>query len=229
MKTAALLKRTPTVFVVAFLAYECYSVHASLPDSTSGRTELTKSLDLMIKDLVSASASEVQTLKGSLRDPFRIILKTVNAAESKTTESSDDSEAEFLAQFVSGLKLDATFLQGRSKIAIIGGRMYNQGQQLIVEDEKGKPHSPLLVQKVQWQQVTLNAQGKNYELRYPDQLRGPVAQKGRGPGDGATAQIDPNGQLALLERLLGSSLGMLGNGMGGSQGSGTARPRRGRR
>ena len=42
-----------------------------------------------------------------------------------------DPETDPLAGFVQGLSLDATFLQGKTQIAIINGRMYHQGQHLL--------------------------------------------------------------------------------------------------
>jgi len=221
MKTAALLKRTPTFIVVAFLAYACYSIHASLPDSSAGRTELANGLDLMVKDVVHASTNEVRSLtKVMLRDPFRLSLKAADAPNSKTAEASDDAEAESLARFVSGLKLDATFLQGQTRIAIIDGHIYHQGEHLIVKGETGNSHSPLLIQTVQPQLVTLSARGKTYELGYPDQLGNRPAAghvDGRVAADGSMAEVDPEGQLAFYKRLLNSPLGKLGLGVLGNQ------------
>ena len=36
MNTAKLLKRAPTLIMIVCLAYACYKIHATLPDSGSG-------------------------------------------------------------------------------------------------------------------------------------------------------------------------------------------------
>jgi len=181
MKTAALLKRTPTLIVVAFLAYACYSIHASLPDSSAGRTDLAKGLDVMTKDVVHTSANEVRSLtKVMLRDPFRLSLKAADASK-PTTAGPDDSEADSLAKIVSDLTLDATFLQGQTRIAIISGHIYHQGQRLIVQGETGNSHAPLIIQSVMAHLVTLSARGMTFELGYPDQL-GNRSAIGKVPG-----------------------------------------------
>ena len=76
MKTANLLKRAPTLIMVAFLIYACYSIHASLADPAAGRTGLANGLEVVMKDLLQASEDEVESLERVvLRDPFRIALK----------------------------------------------------------------------------------------------------------------------------------------------------------
>ncbi len=181
MKTAALLKRTPTLIVVAFLAYSCYSIHASLSDKSASRTEAAKGQDMVVKDAVHASAVEARSLPTAiLRDPFRISKKTADAAKSKA-ESSDDTEAESLARIVSGLTLDATFLQGKTRIAIINGHIYHQGQRLIAQGEAGNSHSPLVIQSVTAHLVTLRAHDKTFDLGYPDQFHN-HSTTGKAPG-----------------------------------------------
>jgi len=228
MNPAALLKRAPTILIVAFLAYACYSIHASLPDSAEERSELAGGLDVMLKDLLRASTSEVRSLtKEMLRDPFRI---GHDAAEKSKAEVVDDSDAYSLADFVSTLTLDATFLQGKTQIAIIGGRMYHRGEHITVQTETGKANSPLLVQTVQPHRVTLSARGKTYDLVYPDKLGTSPAPRqgpGRAPADGSIAEIDPEGELAFYKRLLNSPLGRMGKAMTGIKGPGAGANQRG--
>ena len=231
MKPRSLLKRVPTLLVAAFLTYACYSIHASLPDSAGGKNELEGGLDVMLKDLVHSTSDEVRSLtKGMLRDPFRITHKAAEEPKSKKAESPEDSEANLLADFVKGLVLDATFLQGQTRIAIINGRIYNQGQYLVVQGENGNSRSPLCIESVRVDLVTLSARGRSYELAYPDKLgNAPTGNKpaGRSQTDGSLAEVDPEGELAFYKQLLNSPLGRLGKSLTGNLGRGAAGNRAG--
>lgn len=224
MKTAALVKRSPTLIMVTLLSYACYSVSASVADLDASRTAVTSGLNVMIKDVVASSKEEVQSLsRVVLRDPFRVVTKAATAPEPGNGLSPDDSKAESLAEFVKSLTLDATFLQGKTRIAIISGRIYHQGQHLVIRDESGKADSPLFVQNVRAQSVILGARGKTYELGYPDQLGNrPALAKDRGKNrtDGTLAEVDPEGELAFYKRLLNSPLGKMGKSLTGNMGLG---------
>jgi hypothetical protein len=219
MKTATLLKKAPTLAVVACLSYASYSIHASLAEPGAARTDLANGLEVMIKDVIHASAGEIQSVKKvMLRDPFRVAPKAAAASKASKEEPSNDSDAESLAAFVRGLTLDATFLQGQTHVAIISGRIYHQGQHLVAQGDTGKAYSPLAIARVSMHSVTLSARGKTYELGYPDQLGNrPAAGKAQGPAtaDGGIAEIDPEGELAFYKRLLNSPLGKLGKGVTG--------------
>jgi hypothetical protein len=224
MKTASLLKRAPTLVMVAFLAYACYSIHASLLDPLAGRADLSKGLEFMVKDVLQESAEEVQSLTRVMRrDPFQVAQKVADAPKAPKEESLNDDDAASLAAIVSGLSLDATFLQGQTRIAIISRRMYHQGQHLIFQGDTGKSYSPLLLEDVQAHKVTLSARGKTYVLGYPAQLGNRTSKndaRGRGPAGGAMAEIDPEGELAFYKRLLNSPLGKMGKSLTGITGPG---------
>jgi hypothetical protein len=224
MKMATLLKRAPTLIMVAFLAYACYSIHEIMAGPEAAGTDLANGLDVMLKDVLRASADEVQGLsKKMLRDPFQVVLEAANAPKPPEPEPSDDAEADSLATIVGGLTLDATFIQGKTQIAYINSRMYHQGQHLLIQDNSGKSYSPLFVKSVRAQGVTLGARGKTYELGYPDQLGNrPAVGPARGPGsvDGSIAEIDPEGELAFYKRLANSPLGKMGKSLTGNMGVG---------
>jgi hypothetical protein len=237
MKKTTLVKRSPTLILLSLLAYACYAVTASMTDLAPARNEIKNGLDVMVKDVVSASKDEVRGLtRVVLRDPFRVVSKP--SAVPKPADASEDSGPDSLAGVVNGLSLDATFLQGKTRIAIISGRMYHQGQHLVIAGDAGKANSPLFVQNVRVQSVTLEARGRMYELAYPDQLGNrPAAGKGHGgnPVDGTMAEVDPEGQLAFYKRLLNSPLGKMGKSLTGNmglgapnQGRGASRPGRAR-
>jgi hypothetical protein len=225
MKTSALLKRLPTVLMVGLLSYACYTVHGSVSDLAPARSALTNGLDVMINDFVHAGKDEVKGLaRVMLRDPFRAVAKAADASEAAHEASLDDSTAEALARIVQGLTLDATFLHGQARIAIISGRIYHQGQHLVLPGDSGKSYSPLFVQSVQAQRVTLAARGKSYALSYPDQLGNrPTSAKDRGANsaDGTIAEVDPEGELAFYKRLLNSPLGKMGKSLTGNTNVGT--------
>ncbi len=217
MNTAKLLNRAPTLIMVAFLAFACYRIQTILPDSAAGRKELQSGLDVMVQDVIHAGAEEAKLLAhDALRDPFRIRRKA-DAAKAVDVATADP-DTDPLAGFVRTLSLDATFLQGKTQIAIINGRMYHQGEHLIFIDDGAKVPSPLLVQSVQFHRVTLRAHNTNYELGYPEDLGVRPADhrpSGGSPTDGSIAEIDPEGELAFYKRLANGPLGKLGKGLTG--------------
>ena len=230
MNTASLLKRGPILIMVVCLAYACYKIHAIVPDSSAGRNDLAKGLDVMVNDALQAGASEVQSLtRAALRDPFRIRPRSVLAPEAH--EAAADPENDPLAGLVGGLSLDATFLQGKAQIAIINGRMYHKGEHLVLQGDAGKSFSPLYVESVRAHRVTLVAHHTRYELGYPDKLGSRPADRGKGgpkPVDGSLAEIDPEGELAFYKRLLNSPLGKLGKSLTGRTDAGAARAKAGK-
>lgn len=226
MKKSTLVKRSPTLILLGLLAYACYAVNASMIDLAPARNAIKNGVEVMIKDVVSASKDEVQGLtRVVLRDPFQVVSKAT-AVSKPADGASEDSNAESLAGIVKSLTLDATFLQGKTRIAIISGRIYQQGQHLVIKGDAGKSYSPLFVQSVQVHSVSLGARGKTYELGYPDQLGNrPVPGKDRAsnPADGTIAEVDPEGELAFYKRLLNSPLGKMGKSLTGNMGRGAAR------
>jgi hypothetical protein len=223
MNTAKLLNRAPTLIMVACLAYACYKIQTILPGAAAGTSELAKGLDVLVKDVLHAGAEEAHTLtRDALRDPFRIRAKKADAAKTVDVATADP-ESDPLAGFVHSLSLDATFLQGKTQIAIINGRMYHKGQHLIFLDDGAKVPSPLFVENVQFHRVTLRAHNTNYELGYPDSLgdRPGAARPASGsPKDGSIAEIDPEGELAFYKKLANGPLGKLGKGLTGISGPG---------
>ena len=219
MNTAKILKYIPTTIMIVGLAFACYKIHATVPGAGAGRAELAKGLDVMVNDVLHSGAEEVQALA---RDPFRTGPKPVDAAKAAEAALADP-ETDPLSDFVHSLSLGATFLQGKTQIAIINGRMYKQGEHLILERDGDKVPSPLLIEKVHAQRVTLRAHDIKYELGYPDQLgsRPPDAQPASGsPRDGSIAEIDPEGELAFYKKLANSPLGKLGKSLTGNPGAG---------
>lgn len=156
MKTIKLANRVPTLIMLAFLTYASYSVQASLPDAANEGKDVANGLDVMMKDVLRASADEAKSLTNVVfRDPFQASQKPVDAPKPQKADLANDSEADPLAEMVKGLTLDATFLQGQTQIAIINGRSYHRGQHLIAQGDTGRTYSPLFVQNVRMHSVTL--------------------------------------------------------------------------
>jgi hypothetical protein len=226
MNTAKLVRHLPTILMVVGLAYASYKIHATVPDSGAGRADLAKGLDVMMNDVLHAGTEEVRALA---RDPFRTGPKPADAA--KAVEAAlADPEKDPLFDFVHSLSLDATFLQGKTQIAIINGHMYKQGEHLVLEDNGDKVPSPLLIHKVQAHRVTLRAHETDYELGYPEKLGNRPANTRPPSGssrDGSISEIDPEGELAFYKKLANSPLGKLGKSLtgipGGSAGGAKSR------
>ena len=143
MNTAKLAKRVPTFIMIAFLTYASYSVHASLPDSAADGKNLANGLDVMMKDVLHASADEAKSLTNVVfRDPFQTSHKLTDAPKPQKADTADDSELDPLTEVVKGLWLDATFLQGQTQIAIINGLTYHRGQHLIEQADTAELTCP---------------------------------------------------------------------------------------
>ncbi len=227
MNTAKIFKYIPTTIMIVGLAFACYKIHATVPDAGAGRAELVKGLDVMMNDVLHSGAEEVRALA---RDPFRTGPKPADAAKAAEAALADP-ETDPLYEIVHSLSLGATFLQGKTQIAIINGRMYKQGEHLILERDGEKVPSSLFIEKVQAQRVTLRARDTKYELGYPDQLGSrpaDVRPASGSPRDGSIAEIDPEGELAFYKKLLNSPLGKLGKGLTGNPGAGGPAARAGR-
>ena len=178
MKTVKLLKLAPMLIMVAFLAYTVYSIYASLGAPAAGQSDPKKGLEIKVDDILDASGAAVRSLASEgLRNPFQV--RTKPGAPEAQDATLLDSEMTPLAEIVRGLTLEATFLQGRDQLAMIDGRVYSQGQHLVLKGGSGKSVSTLSVASVSPAKVILEGGGQNYELTYPDQLGG-RANKTRG-------------------------------------------------
>jgi hypothetical protein len=237
MNTTKLIKLSPMLLMIGLLAYACYSIHASASDPDAGPSALAKEVDSIVQELRAVGNSIATAPVGALRDPFQIVTKPVVA------KADDDDEDEFvdeepagpatdvLGDIVRGLNLEGTFVQGSQQIAIIDGRIYSRGQRIVVGSDSGtRTTSKLVLVGVQPMKAVLHADGRNFELKYKDQI-GSSLDKGKAAGAESTqdamAEID-GGEAAMFKKLLNSPLGalgksMLGNGAksGGRRGSGT--------
>jgi hypothetical protein len=110
-------------------------------------------------------------------------------------------------------------------MAIIDGRIYQPGQNLVGANDEP---SPLIVTHVFMNKVIFQAGGKRYFLAYPDPFAPPVAsEEDEPPASPGHAETPPGlgsqdlgSQLALIRALLNSPNGVLGSGLIGATGGG---------
>ncbi len=228
MNTAKLIKLSPLLIMVIFLAYSGYSIHAGADDPDASPSGLAKELDGVVHDILAVGDAIKDGASVALRDPFQVTPKTVGqAGESEDDEEGPlDPDSDPLAEIVQRLSLDATFLQGGDQMAIIDGKLYSKGQHLLIDGDAGNSTSKLYLVNVLTTKVILHAGGKNYVLGYSDRL-GSREDRTRAAGaessQDAMAEIDPGGQLAMFQKLLNSPLGALGKSMIGDRAGPSAR------
>jgi hypothetical protein len=74
------------------------------------------------------------------------------------------------ANALSGLALNATYIQGDRRIAVINGRPYAQGESLSISNSTSDPY---IVAQIHPYKVLFACQGESAELTYPDSARPP--------------------------------------------------------
>jgi hypothetical protein len=231
MSMTKLIKLSPLVLMVAFLAYSGYSIHSSAVDPDAGPTTLAKDVDAIVQELRTVGNSIATAPGVSLRDPFQVVAKPVDkeaAADGKDAEPAEPA-TDTLADAVRSLRLDGTFVQGTQQIAIINGRIYTKGQHLVINGDPGKPVSQLFLVGVKPSTAILHADGRNFVLGYSDQITSSLDKARSSAAESpqkAMAEIDAGGQMAMFQKLLNSPLGALGKSViGRGSGSRSRRPR----
>ena len=162
-------------------------------------------------------------MRVAVRNPFEVDRSANGKNDKNSTPELEQDDPSLVA--LEGLTLDATFLQGRTQMAIIDGRIYEPGQNLVGANDEP---SPLIVTQVFMNKVIFQAEGKRYFLAYPDQLGPPTAsaeeEEPAAPGQGelppGLGSQDLGSQLAMIRTLLNSPNGALGTGLIGAAGGG---------
>jgi hypothetical protein len=172
MDTRKAMKLVPMLLMLAALACATYALQpdvagpmppaaARKPAEVAGKTPQPQ----------APSAREAGAAEAGLapRDPFRVasVPGPAQASADEAHAAPDRVEVDPYPGLVAGLTLSGTFLQGRSRMAIIDGRIHEQGQRLRGPDDEP---SPLVVADVQATRVILQAAsgGKRYVLAYPE-------------------------------------------------------------
>ena len=182
----------PTVIVAAFVAW---CVWPYLSGEGSG-------------GLVQ-EPGEVPQIAGSLlqptmepagdRNPFRSRkADEPDPSEPVTTEEEESAavEAAPVPQVQPGdvleqLALDATFIHGGRRLALINGQVCEQGDVLAVS---GVTTEPCTIKRIEVHKVLIEFRGRTLELKY----RGPTAKPARSAPVDASEQTDPMGREAVV-------------------------------
>jgi hypothetical protein len=228
MNTAKLSRLAPLLIMVSFLAYCGYAMLASGDDPEGSNTTLAKEVDAVAADIAAVSDAIKAGASSVLRDPFRVAPKTGTLAGDSAArgDAAGDPDVDPVAEIVQGLTLEATFVQGRDQMAIIGGHVYSKGEHLRSDNDPDGTYAKLIVVNVLPTKVILHADGQNYELRYSDRLGSREDRASTGGAESpqeAMAEIDPGGQLAMFQKLMNGPLGALGKRMIGDQPKSSAR------
>ncbi len=228
MNMTRLIQVLPMLVTVAALAYAAYSIQPVAPvltpaagSATAGKQAPAEGAGQAVPKAGSPEAAPAVRVAG--RNPFQVAAKSNRSEDDKnSTPEFDKPDPSLVA--LEGLTLDATFLQGRTQMAIIDGRIYEPGQNLVGANDEP---SPLIVTHVFMNKVIFQADGKRYYLAYPDQLAPPTAStedESAAPGQGelppGLGSQDLGSQLALIRALLSSPNGGLGAGLIGAAGGG---------
>ena len=171
MNMTRLIKMLPMLVMVASLAYAAYSIQPVVPSLTPaagaakpGKQAVVEGAGQAVTVAGSPEASPAVRVAG--RNPFQVVAKLDRIEDGKNSTPELEKTDPYLAALES-LTLNATFLQGRTQMAIIDGRIYEPGQNLVGADNAP---SSLVVAQVLVNKVVFQAGGKSYFLAYPDQL-----------------------------------------------------------
>jgi hypothetical protein len=182
----------PTVIVAAFVAW---CVWPYLSGEGSG-------------GLVQ-EPGEVPKIAGSLleptmepagdRNPFRAAdADEPDPSETVTTEQEESAAVEAApvpqvrpGDLLEQLALDATFIHGGRRLALINGQVCEQGDVLAVS---GLTSEPCTVQRIAAHKVLIEFRGETLELEYRD----PMSRAARSRSADALDQADPTGTEAVV-------------------------------
>jgi len=176
MNMTRLIKMLPMLVMVTALAYAAYSIQPVAPILTpaagvakAGKQAPVEGAGQAVTKAGSPEALPAVRIAG--RNPFQVAAKPDRIEDHKnSTPELEKPDPSFAA--LEGLTLDATYLQGRTQMAIIDGRIYEPGQNLVGANDEP---SPLIVAQVFVNKVIFQAEGKRYFLAYPDQLAPSIA------------------------------------------------------
>ncbi len=221
MNMNRLIQVLPMLVMVAALAYAVYSIQPAVPTRPPAAAAATAGKQAPVEGTGQAVA-ETDTVRVAGRSPFQVGAKTGGSGDARnSTAEFEQTDPSLVA--LDGLTLEATFLQGRTRMAIIDGRTYEPGQNLVAANDET---SPLVVTQVFMNKVIFQAGSKRYFLAYPDPFAPSIAtteDEPAAPGQGESppgkGPQDPGSQLALIRALLNSP-GGLGAGLTGMAGGG---------
>jgi hypothetical protein len=220
MNLLRLLRFAPTLAILAAMLYAGQAVNEILasrpaPPSENPAAVLAK---LGLDALAGEPEADVLAIR-RLRDPFNLDAKSAAAAGAKAIAKAPQEDR--LADFVEQAVLNATIIQGKTRLAVINGKLYKQGEAVAVA---GRGASPLVVKTVKRHEVELGAEGRRFTLTYTDRLtkgksggrRAGASWRVPAAGVGPTGAPDP--PFAAIRTLLGPQLGAVGASLAGALG-----------
>jgi hypothetical protein len=172
MDTRKAMKLVPMLVMLAALACATYAVQPDVAGpiaATAAAGKPTEAAGKMVPPAPASGVTGAAEAALALLDPFRVAstLGPPQATPDEAGPAPDRAEADPYPEMVAGLTLSGTFLQGRTRMAIIDGRIHEQGERLRGPSEEP---SPLVVAEVQAARVILQAAsgGRRYVLAYPE-------------------------------------------------------------
>ncbi len=138
MTTTKLIKLSPMLIMVAFLAYAGYSIDASAGDPTRARPAWPRNSTACVQEIIAVGDAVADSTSGASPRPVPGRAQASGRRLRREDDESADPAVDTLAEIVQGLRLDATFLQGRDQMAIIDGRIYSKGQHLLIDGDSGQ-------------------------------------------------------------------------------------------
>jgi hypothetical protein len=194
MYTRKAMKLVPMLVMLAALACASYAVQPEvvgpMPASAAAPEKRTEAAGKTSQPPAPSSRrTDAPENALALRDPFRVASTPgqdpAGPGPEQAGPAPDRAEVDPYPEMVAGLTLSGTFLQGRTRMAIIDGRIHEQGERLR---GPGDEPSPLVVADVQATLVILQAAsgGKRYVLAYPETWADP--SPGGAGGRPATGQ-----------------------------------------
>jgi len=165
----AIGKLAPTAIVAAVVAWCCWPY---LREPTSGAgVEEDGNLPQIARSLLSPAIKPA-----SSRDPFQPLdtKKTVSTRSQQPTAPGTTQEVptpkEDTTDILNSLALDATYIQGNRRVALINGRVCVQGEPLAISDSAplSQVAEPWIVTQISAHKVLIQRRGRTVELRYRD-------------------------------------------------------------
>jgi hypothetical protein len=188
MDIIKLLKFLPMLIMIASLAYAIYSmqsVRISPEPASRKSSEKQASVKGPHSEVAAPRAKTTEQERSRWpRDPFQVASRTASANVTKDTTggSSASTEVDPYPGMIQGFTLSATFIQGKTEIAIINGRIYEKGQRI---SGAGDEPLPLTVAGVLAKEVILQAGSNRYMLPYRDRWSEGSASTRRPANSGA--------------------------------------------
>jgi hypothetical protein len=219
MNPMRLLRFAPTLVILGAMIYagqainEILASRPALPSEAPSAALARMGLDA----LAGEPEADVLAIR-RLRDPFNLDAKSAEAAGEKGGAKAALEDR--LADFVERAVLNATILQGETRLAVIDGKLYKQGESVPVA---GRGAPPLVVKAVRRHEVELGAEGRSFTLSYTDRLskgkadgrRAGAARRAPAPGAGLADSPSP---VAVIRSMLGSQPGAGGPAPAGAPG-----------